>query len=135
MVWGQQLSQWGHVAICSGEGNTSWFNSWDNNWTGNHDATTKIKHDYNGVLGVLRPYNQEPITGKKDVDDSTPAAAPSENNNVTNPIKVIDISEYQTNVNYAKLAKEVDGVIIRVGYRGWGSSGDLVTDSMFKTHL
>lgn len=135
MVWGQQLSQWGHVAICSGEGNTSWFNSWDNNWTGNHDATTKIKHDYNGVLGVLRPYNQEPITGKKDIDDSTPAAAPSENNNVTNLIKVIDISEYQTNVNYAKLAKEVDGVIIRVGYRGWGSGGTLVKDAMFDKHL
>lgn len=135
MVWGQQLSGWGHVAICSGEGDTTWFNSWDNNWTGNHDATTKIKHNYNGVLGVLRPYNQEPITGKKTSDEEkTPAAVPSETNN-SNPKLIVDISEYQTNVNYAKLAKEVDGIIIRIGYRGWGSEGTLVKDSMFDKHL
>jgi len=43
--------------------------------------------------------------------------------------KVIDISQYQTNVDYAKVAKEVDGVIIRIGYRGWGSAGTLCKDS------
>lgn len=49
--------------------------------------------------------------------------------------KVIDISQYQTNVDYAKVAKEVDGVIIRIGYRGWGSAGTLCKDSQFDNHL
>lgn len=133
MVWGQGLSEWGHVAICSGEGDTNWFNSWDNNWTGNHDATAKIKHDYHGVLGVLRPYNQEPITGKPSTDNKPADDSKPTNNN--SPKLIVDMSEYQTNVNYAKLAKEVDGIIIRIGYRGWGSEGTLVKDAMFDTHL
>ena len=139
MVWGQGLSQWGHVAICTGEGDTTWFNSWDNNWTGNHDATAKIKHNYDHVLGVLRPKNQEPITGKKKINEekttSTTTSAAVSTTSTKNPIKVIDVSEWQNSVNYAKLAKEVDGIIIRIGYRGWGSEGTLVKDAMFDTHL
>lgn len=133
MVWGQGLSEWGHVAICSGEGDTTWFSSWDNNWTGNHDATEKIKHDYHGVLGVLRPNDQEPITGAKEPsEDNTPTNKPSNDNT---PKLIIDVSEWQNSVNYAKLAKEVDGIIIRIGYRGWGSEGTLVKDAMFDKHL
>jgi GH25 family lysozyme M1 (1,4-beta-N-acetylmuramidase) len=49
--------------------------------------------------------------------------------------KVIDISQYQTNVDYTKLAKDVDGVIIRVGYRGYGAAGTLCKDSKFDTHI
>lgn len=135
MVWSGSLSSggWGHVAICSGEGDTNYFYSWDNNWTGNHDATAKIKHDYSHVLGVLRPKDQTPITGETNstVSDKTEKT----DTTTAKATKVLDISEFQPNVNYKKLASEVDAVIIRVGYRGWGSSGDLVTDSMFKTHL
>ena len=133
VVWSGALSSggWGHVAIATGEGDTTWFNSWDNNWTGNHDATAKIKHNYNCVLGVLRPNNQTPITGKTNsVKEKT-----TETSTTIITTKVLDISEFQPNIDYKKLASEVDAVIIRVGYRGWGSSGDLVTDSMFKTHL
>ena len=134
VVWSGALSSggWGHVAIATGEGDTTWFNSWDNNWTGNHDATAKIKHNYNCVLGVLRPNDQSPITG---ITNSTTVTKINENITTTKTTKVLDISEFQSNVDYKKLASEVDAVIIRVGYRGWGSSGDLVTDSMFKTHL
>ena len=129
VVWGKSLNgNWGHIAICSGEGDTTWFKSWENNWTGQHDPTTKIKHNYNHVSGFLRPKNQEPITGKKEeTADDTPVQS--------GPKKVIDVSQYQTSVNYATLAKEVDGIIIRLGYRGWGSAGTLCKDGMLDKHL
>ena len=45
--------------------------------------------------------------------------------------KVIDISYYNTVHNYTTTANACDGVIIRLGYRGYGSSGTLVTDKSF----
>jgi uncharacterized protein YjdB len=47
---------------------------------------------------------------------------------------VIDISYYQSISNYTTLANAVDGVILRCGYRGYGSSGTLVKDSALETH-
>lgn len=47
-------------------------------------------------------------------------------------ILVIDISKYQKNIDFAKVKKAgVRGVIIRAGYRGYGSAGTLVTDPYF----
>lgn len=64
MVWSKWLNgRAGHVAICNGEGTTKWFNSYDQNWTGCNDPITLIKHNYNYVLGVLRPRDQEKILG------------------------------------------------------------------------
>ena len=48
---------------------------------------------------------------------------------------LVDISTFQRNIDYAKLAKAVDGVIIRAGFRGYGSSGRLETDELFKIHI
>jgi len=53
---------YGHIAIATGEGNTSWFTSYDQNWTGRNDACTKIKHNYNMVSGVLRPKDRSKVT-------------------------------------------------------------------------
>ena len=65
MVWGTSLNgNWGHIAICTGEGDTNYFYSLDQNWTGNNDACAKIRHNYNHVLGVLRPKDQSKVTGK-----------------------------------------------------------------------
>lgn len=47
---------------------------------------------------------------------------------------VMDVSKYNTVTAYASAAANIDGVIIRVGYRGYGSSGSLVTDNLFNTH-
>lgn len=63
MVWGTGIGQWGHVAICTGEGDTTWFNSYDQNWTGKNDPVTLVRHSYNSVLGVLRPKDQTKIWG------------------------------------------------------------------------
>ena len=49
-------NQWGHIAVASGEGNTSWFYSYDQNFI-RGQVVTKTKHNYSYVLGVLRPKN------------------------------------------------------------------------------
>lgn len=45
----------------------------------------------------------------------------------------IDISKYQTNVNWSLLPSEVDFVILRVGYRGY-ETGKIVIDPKFKEY-
>lgn len=47
---------------------------------------------------------------------------------------VLDVSKYNTISNYASCASSVSGVIIRCGYRGYGSSGSLQKDNHFDTH-
>lgn len=49
--------------------------------------------------------------------------------------KVIDISQFQTNVNYAAAAKNFDAAIIRIGYRGYGSAGTLCKDVQLDNHV
>ena len=62
MVWNGNVGGGsGHVAICSGDGTTSYFYSYDQNWNGK--AMHKVKHDYDNVYGVLRPKDQSKITG------------------------------------------------------------------------
>ena len=62
MVWdGDVGGGCGHVAICTGEGNTSEFYSYDQNWNGK--AMHKVKHGYDNVYGVLRPKDQSKVTG------------------------------------------------------------------------
>ena len=64
-VWKPSLSSggWGHIAIASGEGDTTYFYSYDQNWTGKHDPCTKVRHNYSHFYGVLRPKDQSRITG------------------------------------------------------------------------
>ena len=66
VVWSGKMSAggWGHIAIATGEGNTKYFYTYDQNWTGRHDPCTKIQHNYNYVLGVLRAKDQTKILGK-----------------------------------------------------------------------
>lgn len=49
-------------------------------------------------------------------------------------LKVIDISEFQTISNWDEVKKNCDGVIIRLGYRGYGS-GRIVFDEKFKQNF
>ena len=47
----------------------------------------------------------------------------------------IDVSTYQKNVNWQKVKEAgVEFVIIRVGFRGWGSAGTMLPDSMAQSH-
>ena len=49
----------GHVAVCTGDGDTKHFYSYDMNWNGK--AMKKVKHDYKGFYGVLRPIDRSMI--------------------------------------------------------------------------
>lgn len=64
-VWKSSLNSggWGHIAIATGEGDTTYFWSHDQNWTGKHDPCTKVKHNYSSFAGVLRPKDQSKVTG------------------------------------------------------------------------
>lgn len=62
-VWGNRGKN-GHIAICTGEGNTKYFYSYDQNWGGSKKMKL-IKHDYKGGFsGVLRPKHKEAINGQ-----------------------------------------------------------------------
>ena len=64
VIWGAGLGNtYGHIAIATGEGNTSNFNSYDLNW--GSKAVKKVSHNYRGFLGVLRPNDQTKITGSQ----------------------------------------------------------------------
>lgn len=49
-------------------------------------------------------------------------------------MRVIDVSQFNGSISWARVAKSCDGAIIRAGYRGYGS-GTLVTDKNFKNNL
>jgi len=48
--------------------------------------------------------------------------------------EIIDLSRYNEVSDYSKAAKVVDGVIIRAGFRGYGSVGNIVKDQRLDTH-
>lgn len=97
MVWGQGLGKWGHVAICNGKGDTTWFESYEQNWGGKNEPVELIKHNYNHVLGVLRPKDQTKILGK--------------GNEVNKPIKGDINGDGKVNVaDVAMLAAHVKGI-------------------------
>ena len=49
--------------------------------------------------------------------------------------KIIDVSKFQTGVDWFKVSNsKIDGVIIRLGYRGY-HKGTIVQDPMFEKHL
>lgn len=47
---------------------------------------------------------------------------------------VIDISKFNNKIEYSKIKSQVNGVIIRAGYRAY-RSGELMTDPLFKNHI
>lgn len=62
VIWGAGLgNKYGHIAIATGEGNTSNFCSYDLNW--GNKMVHKVAHNYKGFLGVLRAKDQSKING------------------------------------------------------------------------
>lgn len=65
VVFGTGLgNKYGHIAIATGEGNTSQFYSYDLNW--GSKTVHKVLHNYKGFLGVLRPNDQTKIVEGSD---------------------------------------------------------------------
>ena len=73
IVWSAGLNgEAGHVAVCTGDGNTSWFRSYEQNWDGCGECCTLHDHNYNYILGVLRPKDQSRIkTNSKNTTTTT----------------------------------------------------------------
>ncbi len=71
VVWNKDIgsSGCGHVAIATGEGNTSEFYTYDQNWNGK--PMKKVKHGYDCVYGVLRPNNQNKIKSSSSSSSGT----------------------------------------------------------------
>lgn len=49
-------------------------------------------------------------------------------------MKILDISQYNTITDFSKIKKEVDGIILRLGYRGYGS-GKIARDKKFDEYV
>ena len=48
----------------------------------------------------------------------------------------VDVSKYQSTIDWSKAAADgLDFAIVRMGYRGYGASGTLVTDPKFRTNI
>lgn len=111
IVWAKSLNgKAGHVAICDGVGDTTYFYSYEENWDGMNHPTERVRHNYNHVLGVLRPKDQTQIIGKRatTTDNSTKTKSTT--------LKGIDISHYQGKPDFSKVKNDVDYVILQVGY-------------------
>ena len=50
-------------------------------------------------------------------------------------LKVIDISKWNTSINWSVVSKSVDGVIAQIGYRGSEYRNNIVEDTMFYNHM
>lgn len=107
MVWGQGLGKWGHVAICNGKGDTTWFESYEQNWTGNNDPVALIKHNYSNVLGVLRPKDQSKVLGDK-AKVKTKVEAKARKNGDVNGDGKIDIADVVALAAHVKGEKKLD---------------------------
>lgn len=46
----------------------------------------------------------------------------------------VDVSKHQKTIDYVKMSKCIDGVIIRCGYTGWGTSRSKQKDDLFEKH-
>ena len=49
-------------------------------------------------------------------------------------MKILDVSSWQPVINYAEVAKQVDGVILRCGVTGWGTANECRADECFEQH-
>lgn len=49
-------------------------------------------------------------------------------------MRVIDISQFNGKVDFSKI-ENIDGIIIRAGYRGYGAAAKLVEDKKYKTNI
>ena len=48
---------------------------------------------------------------------------------------IIDVSTFQDSIRWDMVKGNVDGAILRVGFRGWGKEGTLCVDSCFEENL
>ncbi len=100
------------------------------------DNTAPVYSGWRTVNGKTYYYDQntnKPVTGIQSIDNKLYYF---DADGVQQSAKFgIDVSKYQSNIDFEKAKKAgVEFVIIRIGYRGYGS-GTLVLDPMFEEHF
>lgn len=90
------------------------------NSLGGSDFST-LKSEGNGLVS-LGKYSNSKLVHNSKFDDM-------------DKIYGIDVSYFQYDIDWSKVKNDVDFAIIRVGYRGYGESGDLVLDYKFKENI
>ena len=79
--------------------------------------TERVRHNYNHVLGVLRPKDQTRIKGTTNLTET-------KGDKKMTTFKGIDISRYQGNPAFSKVKNEVDFVIIQAGFGRYSNQKD-----------
>ena len=97
----------GHVAICTGKGNTSWFESFDQNWK--PQKATLEKHNYKNFYGVLRPKKNSAIEeiSKLGFDYYNPKSMLV----AVKAVKKLQAGELVDKTKYDDLAKEYNSIL------------------------
>ena len=95
------------------EGNTSFD---DKGSQDNGGAVARRKRNYTYIVGFGRPKYEQ-----------------SENINQTNNL-IVDISHHNLILDWLDLSREVEGVIVRAGYRGY-QNGNITEDKLFDYHI
>ena len=111
--------------------------SWLWQWLfGKRNDSAPAYSGWRTVDGKTYYYNEtthQPVTGIQSIDNKLYYF---DANGVQQPAKFgIDVSKYQSTIDFEKAKKAgVEFVIIRIGYRGYGS-GTLVLDPLFEQHF
>lgn len=116
VIWGTGLSKNGHVAIATGEGTTSWFNSYDQNWNGK--AMHLVRHTYkSGFCGVLRAkLNYQAHC--QDIGWQSIVACGEEAGTTGQSRRLEAIKIFSPNIKYRAHCQEI-------GWQGWKTNGEI----------
>ncbi|WP_295212782.1 GH25 family lysozyme [Ruminococcus sp.] len=84
---------------------------------------------YEKYLNSLMPQKARAVWGSGSITHQSRFAS-------SQKVYGIDVSYYQGKIDWAKVKQSgIDFVIVRVGYRGYGSAGTLVEDPNFRTYI
>lgn len=111
----------------------------------NHEIITTLKKDTKIIYFGRDPFNNVWAVTNKGYAHSKyltkiPSSNPTQTGGSSSKTKtftqkeIIDVSEFNEITDYASVAKSINGVIIRTGYRGYGSAGTLKEDASLNKH-
>jgi len=93
------------------------------------------KDPFNSAWGVTgRGYASMKYLEKVGSGNNSPSTPESKPKSNGKRFEIIDVSRHNTITNYATVAKNVDGVIMRCGYRGYGTGKNVVDENFTKNY-
>jgi len=121
IIWGTKYGKYGHIAVCTDIADTKTFTAFgQNDPVGS--ACHYQPHNYTGVLGWLRPKNQEAVLGHPDQNialqviveghSALPDGDPLKQGNLEGYCRAIT-AEHLNHASLSSKAKELDGFIAK----------------------